>query len=149
MYLQRCLVVTRLAPRKTAAGCKTANVLCTPYSHAPVYCAVQSHTVKGHVCLAVTCRLHFWQTDRDFFRATAVTRDGTDTEIRVSTDSWPRRRKFSRRIRSERDSNPRLFDHESGALTHELSALRTKCHRSLLKKILLVLWKLIVIHGFE
>ena len=50
---------------------------------------------------------------------------------------------------SERDSNPRLFDHESGVLTSELSAIPTKCHRSLLKKILLVLWKLIVIHGFE
>ena len=38
---------------------------------------------------------------------------GTDTEIRVSTE------KFSRR--SSRDSNPRPFNHESGALTTELS----------------------------
>ena len=44
---------------------------------------------------------------------------GTDTEIRVSTESWPWRRKFS--SRSSRDSNPRPFDHESGALTTELS----------------------------
>ena len=41
-----------------------------------------------------------------------------DTEIRVSTGSWPWRRKFSRRFC--RDSNPRPFDHESGALTTEL-----------------------------
>ena len=27
-----------------------------------------------HVCLAVTCHLHFWQNDRGLLRATAVTR---------------------------------------------------------------------------
>ena len=75
------------------------------------------------VCLAVTCHLHFWQNDRDLSRATAVTDGGgTDTEIRVSTKSRPRRRKFSRR--SCRDSNPRPFNHESGALTTELSPPR-------------------------
>ena len=42
-----------------------------------------------------------------------------DTEIRVSTESRPWRRKFSRR--SSRDSNPRPSNHESGALTTELS----------------------------
>ena len=42
-----------------------------------------------------------------------------DTEIRVSTESRPSRRKFSHR--SSRDSNPRPFNHESGALTTELS----------------------------
>ena len=44
---------------------------------------------------------------------------GTDAEIRVSTESRPWRRKFSRR--SCRDSNPRPFNHVSGALTTELS----------------------------
>ena len=72
-----------------------------------------------YACLAVTCHLHFWQNDRDFLRATVVTRGGTGTEIRVSTESRPWRRKFSRR--SSRDSNPRPFNHESGALTTELS----------------------------
>ena len=42
-----------------------------------------------------------------------------DTEIRVSTESRPWRRKFSRR--SYRDLNPGPFSHESGALTTELS----------------------------
>ena len=46
---------------------------------------------------------------------------GTDTEIRVSTESWPWRRRFSRR--SCRDSNPRPFNHDSGALTTELFPL--------------------------
>ena len=36
---------------------------------------------------------------------------GADTEIRVRTENWPWRRKFSRR--SCRDSNPRPFGHES------------------------------------
>ena len=44
---------------------------------------------------------------------------GTDTEIRVSTESWLRRRKFS--CCSCRDLNPWPFNHESGALTTELS----------------------------
>ena len=29
---------------------------------------------KVYACLAVTCHLHFWQYDRDFLRATVVTR---------------------------------------------------------------------------
>ena len=37
----------------------------------------------------------------------------------VSTESWPWRRKFS--CRSRRDSNPQPFNHESSALTTELS----------------------------
>ena len=77
----------------------------------------KSHIRKVYACLAVTCHLHFWQNDRDFLRATVVAH--TDTEIRVSTESRPWRRKFSRR--SSRDSNPRPFNHESGALTTELS----------------------------
>ena len=42
-----------------------------------------------------------------------------DKEIRESIESRPRKRKFSRH--SCRDSNPRPFNHESGALTTELS----------------------------
>ena len=35
---------------------------------------MQSHIRKVNACLAVTCRLHFWQNDRDLLHATAVTR---------------------------------------------------------------------------
>ena len=45
---------------------------------------VQSHIRKVNACLAVTCHLHFWRNDRGLLRATAVTRGGTDTEIRAS-----------------------------------------------------------------
>ena len=80
----------------------------------------KSHIRKVYACLAVTCHLHFWQNDRDFLRATVVTRGWNGyRKIRVSTESRPWRRKFSRR--SSRDSNPRPFNHESGALTTELS----------------------------
>ena len=94
------------------------RVPCTPYNHARSH-FMQSHMRKVYACLAVTCHLRFWQNDRGLSRATAVTRGGTDTEIRVSTESWSWRRKLSRR--SSRYSNPRPFDHESGALTTELS----------------------------
>jgi len=40
---------------------------------------------------------------------------GTNTKIRVSTESWPWRRKFS--CHSSRDLNLQPFNHESGALT--------------------------------
>ena len=56
------------------------RVLCTPYKHTPCH-FMQSHIRKVHACLAVTCHLHFWQNDRALLRATAVTRDDTDTEI--------------------------------------------------------------------
>ena len=35
---------------------------------------IKIHIRKVYACLAVTCHLHFWQNDRDFLRATAVTR---------------------------------------------------------------------------
>ena len=34
---------------------------------------MQSHTCKVHAYLALKCHLHFWQTDQDLLRATAVT----------------------------------------------------------------------------
>ena len=80
----------------------------------------KSHIRKVYAYLAVTCHLHFLAEWPGFFTCyCGNTGGGTDTEIRVSTESRPWRRKFSRR--SSRDSNPRPFNHESGALTTELS----------------------------
>ena len=59
-----------MVPHETAAV--SAQVLCTSYNHAPCH-FMQSHICKVHVCLAVTCHLHFWQNDRDLLRATVVT----------------------------------------------------------------------------
>ena len=112
VYLQHCLIVTWLVPRETAA---VSIQWCTVSRH-----FMLSHIRRVHACLAVTCNLHFWQNGRDLLRATAVTRGWNDTEIRISTESRPWRRKFSRR--SRRDLNPGPFSYESGALTTELSS---------------------------
>ena len=105
-----------LVPRETAAV--SAQVLCTPYNHAPCH-FMQSHICKVHACLAVTCHLHFWQNDRDLLRATAVIRGWN----RYRNKS--QHRKLTLEIflsrRSCRDSNPRPFDHQFGALTTELT----------------------------
>jgi len=65
VYLQRSYVWChmKLLP--------STRVLCTPYNHAPCH-FMQSHTRKVQACLAVTCHLHFWQSDRDLLRATVV-----------------------------------------------------------------------------
>ena len=74
LNIHRSGVLTALAwlvPHETAAV--SEQVLCTPYNHAPCH-FMQSHIHKVYACSAVTCHLHFWQNDRDLFRATAVTR---------------------------------------------------------------------------
>ena len=86
-------VLTWLVPHETAAISAHSVVLCTPYNCAPCH-FIQSHIPKVYACLAVTCYLHFWQNDQDLLHTTVVTWRWTDTEIRVSTESWPRRRKF-------------------------------------------------------
>ena len=74
LNIHRSGVLTALAwlmPHETAAV--SAQVLCTSYNHAPCH-FMQTHIRKVNACLAVTCHLHFWQSDRDLLRATAVTR---------------------------------------------------------------------------
>ena len=119
LNIYRSGVLTALAwlvPHETAAV--SAQVLCTPYNHAPCH-FMQSHISKVYACLAVTCHLHFWQNDRDLLRATVVTWGWNGYRNKSQHRSWPWRRKFS--SRSWRDSNPRPFSHESGALTTEPS----------------------------
>ena len=56
---------------------------------------IDSHTLpeqrldgsRVYASLGVTCHLHFWQNNRDFVRATAVTRGWNGHRIRVSTQS--------------------------------------------------------------
>ena len=72
-------VLTWLGPHETAA-----ISACSMYTIQPCH-FIQSHIHKVHVCLAVTCHLHFWQKDRDFLGATAVIRGegggGMDTKV--------------------------------------------------------------------
>ena len=89
----------------------SAQVLCTPYNHAPSH-FMQSHTRKVYACLAVTCHLRFGQNDRDLLRAAAVTR------------GWNGYWNKSQHRKSTLENiilQPRPFNHESGALTTELS----------------------------
>ena len=74
---------------------------------------MQSHVLKVHACLAVTCHRHFWQNDRDLLRATAVTRGWNGYQ--PGEEKSP--------TATAEDSNPRPFDDESGAVTTELSSL--------------------------
>ena len=73
--LKRCLVVAWLVPRKTAAI--SASFVYTIQPSTMSRHSLQSHIRRVHACLTVTCHLHFWQNDGG----------GTDTEIRVSTES--------------------------------------------------------------
>ena len=92
------------------------------YNHAPCH-FMQSHIRKLYVCLTVTCRLHLWQNDRDLLRATAVTR------------GWNGYRNKSQHRKSTLEKkilppfHPRPFNHESGALTTELSPPRAQAFR--------------------
>ena len=74
MYLQCCLVVTRLVPRETAAVSERSAYTIQPCTTSRDF--TQSHIGlrRVHACLAVTFHLHFWQNDRDLLRGTAVTR---------------------------------------------------------------------------
>ena len=77
VYLQCCLHVTRLVPCETAAIlARSVSIiqLCTTSSRM----SEPTNIRRVHACLAVTCRQHFWQNDRDILRATVVTRGWND-----------------------------------------------------------------------
>jgi len=50
---------------------------------------IENHIGRVHVCLAVTCHLHFGQNDLDLLHATAEKWDGIDTEINLEKKSLP------------------------------------------------------------
>ena len=73
----------------------------------------KSHIRKVYACLAVTCHLHFWQNDRDFLRATVVTRGWNG----YRNKSQHRKSTLEKKILPPFQQG---FNHESGALTTEL-----------------------------
>ena len=92
-------------------------------NHAPCH-FMQSHIRKVYACLAVTCHLRFWLNDRGLFRATVVTRGWNGYRNKSQHRKLTLEKKKEKKSRrSSRDSTPRPFDHESGALTTELSPL--------------------------
>ena len=115
------LVVAWLVPREAAAV--SAQVLCTPH-HTTMHqftVSLHSHIGRVLVCLAVTCHLHFWQNGRDLLRVTAVTLGWNGYRNKSQHRKLTPEKKFS--SRSCGDSNPGPLDHESSALTSELSPL--------------------------
>ena len=81
---------------------------------------MQSHICKVHLCLAVTCQLHFWQNDWGSFMCYCCKmRGGMDAEIRVSTEVNPGEENSPAAPAGAR-THDRPFNHESGTLTIEL-----------------------------
>ena len=97
-----------------------AQVLCTPFNHAPGYSVTSFKTTwvidRVYACLAVTCHLHFGKNDQDLLCATAVTRGWNGYRNKSPTPAFS-----CIKSHSCRDSNLQPFNHESGALTTELS----------------------------
>ena len=63
-YLQHCLVVTWLVPRRTAAV--LAHIMCTLRNNAPCRITSGKNPVfRVHACLALTHHLHFWAECHD------------------------------------------------------------------------------------
>ena len=118
LNIHRSGVLTALVPHETAAV--SARFVYRPDNHAPRH-LMQS---KVHACLAVTSHLRFWQNDRDLLRATAVTTgwNGYQNKSQRHIKSTLETEKKISRLPC-RDSNPRPFNHESGALTTELPTL--------------------------
>ena len=116
VYLQRChgWCHMKLLPSR--------RVLCTPYNHAPCH-FMQSHIRKLYACLAVTCHLHFWQNDLDLSRATAVTRRWNGYRNKSQHRKLTLEKKILPPLQQGFEPRPRPFNHESGALTTELSPL--------------------------
>ena len=69
-----------------------------------------------YACLGVICLRRFWQDSQGLLRATAATRGWNGHRMRVGTQSYLWRRKFS-----HRESNLQPFDHEPGTLPTELT----------------------------
>ena len=132
--LQRCSVATWLVPSETAAV--SAQVLCTPCNHAPVYgVTLFKATHRMHVCLGLTCHLNLWQNDRDLLRATAVTRGWNG----YRNKSQHRKLTLSKKIKKikipplQPELEPEPFRSRVGRCTTELSPL-PKFHAELSPK---------------
>ena len=64
-------------------NCCRLSTFCTPYT-------TMHHATSCKTTYMFSCNMLWLRS----FTATAVTQGGTDTKIRVSTESWPWRRKF-------------------------------------------------------
>ena len=91
------------------------GILCTPYNHAPCH-IMQSRICKVYACLAVTCHLRFWQSDRGLLHAAAVTWgwNGYRNKRRHRKLTLEKKIPPPPPPCSSRDSVPQPFNQESG-----------------------------------
>ena len=80
VYLQRCLFVTWLVPRETAAVSAPSVYTIQPCTMSRHF--MQNYIGRAHVCLAATCT--FGRMAWDFVRATAVTRGWNGYQMQLS-----------------------------------------------------------------
>ena len=116
-WLQCCLTVKWLVPHETAAI--LAHVLCTPYSHTPVYSVTlfeATYICSMHVCLIVPCHLHFWQDDQDLLCATAVMWGWNG----YRNKSQHRKLTLEKKILLLLLPGQSPFDHESGTISQSM-----------------------------
>ena len=114
LNIHRSGILTALAwlvPHEPAAI--QAQVLCTPYNHAPCY-FMQSHIRKVYAYLAVTCHLDFWKSDWDLLCATVVTQGWNGH--RNKSQQW--KLTLEKKIREE--NSPAA---PAGIWTHNLSIM--------------------------
>ena len=94
------------------------------------------HIRKVYACLAVTCHLHFWQNDRDFLRATVVTRGWNG----YRNKSQHRKSTLEKKILSpfQQGFEPATFQSRVRCSNHwaipapSLDSIRLKCFRDAL-----------------
>ena len=85
---------------------------------------MQSHIRKAQCYLAVfSCHLHFWQNDRDLLRANAVTRGLERIPKFDSAQKADPREENSPAAPAGIRTRDLIINHESGAVTTELSPL--------------------------
>ena len=77
--------------------------------------SIWRHIHRVHVCLAATCTVSVNIMTGIFYVLLQYHRGGTDTKIKVGTESWPWKRKFS--CHSCHDWNLQPLNHESSTLS--------------------------------
>ena len=110
-----CSAVTWLVPRETAAVSARSVYTIQP-------CTISRHFIAWvRACLALTCHLHFWQNNRDFLRASAVTRRWNGYRNKIQRRKLTLQEKILPPLLPGLE--PGTFNHESDALTTDLSPL--------------------------
>ena len=122
VYLGHCLVVTTYMTG-SMWNCCCLGMICVHHTTMHHHMSLHAKPQKQGACL-LNCNLPpalLADWSECFTCYCSNMGGGTDTEVTVSTESWPWRRKLSRWYCQ--DLNPQPFGHKFGAITTELSLL--------------------------